>query len=199
MEFVDLSRSVRLPVQMELLTASSRMGDPGEVLDLFLAALRRVHGPRGSMVISRRGLGSDEYRIVLVMGPDGRHLLSTPDPWVGRGARAVCGGVIGQIIAEPRPRLVHHLDVQGDPVVGDDWAGYRSLMAVPIFDRGQPLNWLIMLDAREEGCRLEERAWDRRCGSGRGAGDTARDVPVAAETGETRAGGREAVAVGGWW
>ncbi len=56
------------------------------------------------------------------------------------------GGVLASIVAAGRPVILHDLHLENDEAVGDLLAPYRSLMAIPLLDDGQPLNWAIELE-----------------------------------------------------
>jgi sigma-B regulation protein RsbU (phosphoserine phosphatase) len=72
--------------------------------------------------------------------------LERQDPWRDRDKLPVHeGGFFGGIIRQAYPQIIHDLDVRDDPIVGDTLAEFGSLMAVPLFDNGEPLNWAIML------------------------------------------------------
>ncbi|MEE8154765.1 MAG: PP2C family protein-serine/threonine phosphatase, partial [Phycisphaerales bacterium] len=48
------------------------------------------------------------------------------------------------------------LSLRNDPGVGDALARYRSMMAIPLFDDGEPLNWAIFLRDEPQGFTVED-------------------------------------------
>ncbi len=146
MRSLDISGNTRIPILMELVGALSRAEDPQEVLRIFTRAMVRLNGPRGYVSLSTRGLRPGEYRITRMLSDEGEATIDSVDPWSSREAIPVhTGGFFGEIIRQAYPEVIHDLAIRDDPVVGNRLSDYRSLMAVPIFDNGEPLNWAIFL------------------------------------------------------
>ncbi len=155
--FVDTSGNPRIGILMEIAAALSRAVEPREVLQVFSQRGRELYGPRGHVAISQRGLPAGRYRITPVQVLDGTTEMRVADPWMLHEALPVRGGgFFGRLIREPRPHLVHHLELRNDPVVGDDLAGWRSLMAIPLFDGGAAVNWAVFLRREPEGFDEQE-------------------------------------------
>jgi sigma-B regulation protein RsbU (phosphoserine phosphatase) len=161
---VDLSGSTKLPIVMQMVGGLSRATTPVDVLREFATGIDRLHGRQGYVSLSTRGLGPGEYRITRLI-PGGIDVevqrmvagRSRIDPWRDRDKIPVrTGGFLGSIIRQAYPQIFHHLDVRGDPVLGDALAGFGSLMAAPLFDGGEPLNWAISLRREPEGFTVEE-------------------------------------------
>jgi sigma-B regulation protein RsbU (phosphoserine phosphatase) len=142
---------------MELVGALSRASDPKSVLLTFAAGYNRIYGPRGYVSLSTRGLGPGEYRITRLMADVDPEEFAAVDTWSNPAASPVRrGGLLGEIIRSAWPEVIHHLDVPDDPVVGDFFAPFGSLMAIPLFADGEPLNWAITLRKSPEGFSVEE-------------------------------------------
>ena len=157
MRCVDTSDNPKIPLLMELVGALSRAVDPQEVLSVFSARSGELFGPRGYVSISTRGLAPGEYKITRLMNLDGTGTLPTADPWLQWNDLPVnTGGFFGQLIRAAYPELIHHLKVRDDPVVGDALAEYGSLMAIPLFDNGEPINWAIFLRTDPEGFSVDD-------------------------------------------
>ncbi|MHC5023241.1 MAG: PP2C family protein-serine/threonine phosphatase [Planctomycetota bacterium] len=157
MACVDTSRNERIPVLMEMVGALSRASTPGQVLHDFSMGMQQLQSTGGYISLSTRGLAPGEYRITRLI--DDRQLtnLGDVDSWSRPREFPVSrGGFIAEIIRQAYPEIIHHLDVQEDPIVGTALAGFGSLMAIPLFDDGEPLNWAIMLRENPEGFSVED-------------------------------------------
>ncbi len=157
MRCLDTSGSPRVPVLMEVVGALSRAVDPQEVVAIFSSRLRDLFGPQGYISISTRGLAPGQYKITRLMDLDKPGGEEPLDPWRQWDQLPVhSGGFFGGLIRKAYPELIHHLQVRDDPVVGDALAEYGSLMAIPLFDNGEPLNWAIFLRNDPEGFTTDE-------------------------------------------
>ncbi|MHC4946728.1 MAG: PP2C family protein-serine/threonine phosphatase [Planctomycetota bacterium] len=157
MACVDTSGNPRIPMLMEMVGALSRAREPADVLRTFGAGMSRLYGPRGYVSLSTRGLAPGEYRVTRLMTEMDPDALAAADVWAAPDALPVHrGGFFGEIIRTAYPEIIHHLTLRDDPVVGNELAGFGSLMAVPLFDDGEPLNWAITLRREPEGFTEEE-------------------------------------------
>ncbi|MHC4273297.1 MAG: PP2C family protein-serine/threonine phosphatase [Planctomycetota bacterium] len=157
MTVMDMSDSRRLPILMEMVAALSRATDARDVLHEFAVGFRKLYGPRGYVSLSTRGLKPDEYKITRLITDDIVHKLGEADPWKTASQLPIHrGGFFGHVIRTAYPQVVHHLNVRGDPVVGDALAGFGSMMAIPLFDNGEPLNWAITFREAAEGFTMDE-------------------------------------------
>ena len=157
MACVDTSRNPNIPVLMEMVAGLSRANDAKSVLREFTIGLRGLYGPRGYVSLSARGLGPGEYKITRLLHPDDIDKLGVEDPWSNWDALPVHrGGFLGEIIRQAYPEIIHHLHVANDPVLGNKLARYRSMMAIPLFDNGEPLNWSISLSEQPEAFTVKE-------------------------------------------
>lgn len=159
MRRVDTSNNPRIPILMEMVGDLSRATDAKEVLRVFGNGVQRLTGPRGYVSLSVRGLKPGEYKITrLLANPTQR--IEEADPWNEWSDLEVYrGGFFGEIIRNAYPELIHHLELNNDPIVGNALAHYHSLMAIPLFEDGEPLNWAIQLREDPEGfseAELEE-------------------------------------------
>ncbi|MCI0631149.1 MAG: SpoIIE family protein phosphatase, partial [Phycisphaerales bacterium] len=155
---VDLADNERIGVLMELVGDLSRLTEPKDVLRVFSEGMRELYGVRGYISLSTRNLNPGEYRITRMLTESGGALrIHTADPWSVINTLPIhTGGFFGEIIRSAYPQLIHHLNVHNDPVVGNALAAFGSLMAIPLFDGGEPLNWAITLDKDPEGFSVEE-------------------------------------------
>jgi sigma-B regulation protein RsbU (phosphoserine phosphatase) len=151
MTVIDTSESVRIPIVLEMVRALSRASDPKEVLHSYSRGLSKLVGRRGYVSLSTRGLEPGEYRITRLLDEEAMERIEGSDPWRDGHRLAINrGGFLGGLIEAGTPQIFHHCTITGDPVVGDALADYGSLMAIPLFDQGEPLNWAIMLRREPE-------------------------------------------------
>ncbi|MFG0326190.1 MAG: PP2C family protein-serine/threonine phosphatase [Phycisphaerales bacterium JB037] len=66
------------------------------------------------------------------------------------------GGFIATLIDDPLPKLVHHLDLPHDPVLGDELEPYGSCAATPVFEDGQVVEWIISFFEGPEEASVEQ-------------------------------------------
>lgn len=146
---LDTSRNRSIPILMEMVAGLSRANDAKSVLREFAIGLNQLYGPRGYISLSTRGLGPGEYKITRLLHPHNIDKLDAADPWENWDSMpALKGGFLGDIIRQAYPEIIYNLNIVDDPIVGNELSRYRSLMAIPLFDNGEPLNWSISLSEK---------------------------------------------------
>ena len=146
MACVDTSGNKRIPILMEMVGAISRATEPNEVLRDFAEGIRKLEGSRGYISLSTRGLKPGEYKITRLLKGDQMLELSEANPWGDWDEMPVHrGGFLAEIIRQAYPEIIHNMYLKDDPVLGNALADYGSMMAIPLFDNGEPLNWAILL------------------------------------------------------
>jgi sigma-B regulation protein RsbU (phosphoserine phosphatase) len=157
MACLDTSSSTRLPILMEMVGSISRATEPNEVIRGFSKGLHKLTGPRGYVSLSTRDLEPGQYRITRLITNDDMEHIDEGDPWHDRDQLAIhSGGFFGELIRQAFPEVIHNFHLRDDPVVGDALADYGSMMAVPLFDHGEPLNWSIVLRREPDGFTVED-------------------------------------------
>lgn len=150
--FVDLSKNSRIPVLMELTDALSRAESPQQVLEAIIVAMRKAYGPRCYISLSTAGLQTGHFRISRWLAADGSERIRPADPWASADdLPSQYGGVLSRLIATPEPKLVQNMNIADDPIVGDQFAPFGSLIAVPVMVDGQLANWTILLHEEPHG------------------------------------------------
>ena len=146
MRILDFPDNKRLPILTELVSNLSKATDPSEVLRAFGRGWAKLNGPSGYISMSCRGLEPGEYRITRMLVHDDIDRVHQESLWRPSDQLPVhTGGLLGEIVRRGKPLLVQDLDMQDDPVLGDAIAGYRVLIATPLYDGGEVLNWAINL------------------------------------------------------
>ena len=59
------------------------------------------------------------------------------------------GGIIGEIVATPEPKLISNLVVENDPIFGNLLSSYRSLMAAPLLFGDHVGSWVIVFSTQQ--------------------------------------------------
>ena len=124
----------------------SRADDPQTMAQVYLRHLRQLFPCDGIVAASRRDLPSPHYRVT-------RSTLWSEDfnPWIDRDRLPVLtGGILGGLLYGDEARVIDDPEVaEGDPA-REHLAGYRSMVAIPMYDQGRALNLLVLL-GREPG------------------------------------------------
>lgn len=137
--------SERLQTLMEMVGSASRAQTPQAMYDTFSRGLNKLSSIEGYISLSVRGLQPGEFKITRAL-LRGRRRGEATDPWSEWDHISIrTGGIFGRFIRSAWPVVINDLNVADDPAIGDLLWGFRSLMAAPIFDHGEPLNWAIAL------------------------------------------------------
>ena len=87
--------------------------------------------------------GRHAYAINRLFGDHGAELSFEQDT-TSRPPKGLIGGIIGDLIRSPQPKIVTHLDLTCDPVLPAEMAVYRTAMAVPIFADQNARDWILL-------------------------------------------------------
>jgi sigma-B regulation protein RsbU (phosphoserine phosphatase) len=137
---------------MQMVDALSRASAPQQVLDAVIAATRKAYGPRCYLSLSTRGLAPGQFRITRWLTPDGDERAWTYDQWNGGQELPVQdSGILAELLRTPEPKLLQGINIEHDPVLGEQIAMLHSLVAVPILENGVPVNWTVLLHENERG------------------------------------------------
>ena len=142
----------RLPLIVELVRDMSLQTDPQEMVRSYAAKVRVLLPTDGRISLSRRSLSAPRYRIT-------RSTLwkGEINPWKEKDRLPLLeGGLLAELIYADEPRIIDSLDVRADDPAAEYLAGHRSLMAIPMFDRGVALNMVILLGKEPSAFHPEE-------------------------------------------
>ncbi|MBI1319101.1 MAG: SpoIIE family protein phosphatase [Candidatus Hydrogenedens sp.] len=141
----------RLDNIVDMVRALSKDTDPVRSVQEYATSMRRLFNDQGLISVSMRGVPAGQYRVMRLLHERGAHWEGIHDTlFAGRDARAHEGGFIGDIIASGKPYVTRNLNLPDDPVLGVQLAGYRTLVAFPVFDQGIATNWAIFLHTRTD-------------------------------------------------
>jgi phosphoserine phosphatase RsbU/P len=160
-DVLDLSGNPRVGLLLEMLSDASRATRPIEVLRAFGQRYWSLKPIDYFLSVSVRGLEAGSYKITRRIDAGavlaGTAEMPLVDPW-GDWERmpVLAGGLVGALVSDPRPKLVRGLPQQRDPVLGEAVAGLRSCVALPLYERGEVLNWAIQFRRAEDGFSVED-------------------------------------------
>jgi sigma-B regulation protein RsbU (phosphoserine phosphatase) len=131
----------RLDLIVATMREMSRQTDPQKMRQAYTERMRRLLPLDGALSLSRRDLSAPYYRITR-----STHWKEEINPWKEKDRLPLLqGGVLGELIYGDEPRLLDDWEVSADDPAAEHLTGYRSLLAVPLFDRGVSLNMVVFL------------------------------------------------------
>jgi sigma-B regulation protein RsbU (phosphoserine phosphatase) len=144
MEPDESSSTARIAGLAKLTREIGQSQNPSETLRTIRRGLREIYGPTSSLMISTRGLGGGEYRVVQV-NLEGADANEESDPWAQATLPVHRGGLIAKMIETQGPGIFQGVDWSGDPVFHQLLGGYDSVIALPAAGDHVPMNWVILL------------------------------------------------------
>lgn len=153
----------RLALVRELLEDVSRAEEPGQI-QLAFRRMWQLYPVDLYVSASVRGLPDGQYKVTRMIdthelarsADGGAEVYARHDPWKDwKRLPTHTGGLLGEIMATGEPGLVRLDGVADDPVLGGAAVDMQAVLATPIFDRGQPLNWAFQF-VRDAGAFNEE-------------------------------------------
>lgn len=135
---------------IDMMREMSRQTEPQAMVRAYGARARQLTPADCRLSLSRRDLAAPQYRIT-------RSSTWTEEvnPWKDKDRLPLLnGGLLSELIYGDEPRLIDDLEVAADDPAAAYLAGQRSLMAIPMFDRGVSLNMVVIM-------RREAAAFDR--------------------------------------
>ncbi len=154
----EVEPNQRLEMVVQAMKEASRGDDPASLVKAFAARMRELVAWDGLISVSRRGVVPPAYRIA-------RSSLwkEEIDPWRERGRLpVVAGGLIGRVLEAGRPTLIDDLVVEADDPAYELLSPFKSLVAIPVFDQGEALNFVFWLREVQHGFdprELPEWVW----------------------------------------
>jgi sigma-B regulation protein RsbU (phosphoserine phosphatase) len=131
----------RLAAIVEMMRDMSRHTDPQEMVRAYGERIRPFIPEGHRLSLSRRGLKHPQYRIT-------RSTTWTEeiDPWKEPHRLPLhTGGLLSELIYGEEPVVIDDLEFLVDDPAAEYFAGHRSLVAIPMYDQGESLNMVILL------------------------------------------------------
>jgi sigma-B regulation protein RsbU (phosphoserine phosphatase) len=132
--------------------------DPQAMVRDYGARLQRLIPRDASLSLSRRGLAHPNYRITRSSA-----WKESINPWKETNRLpSFAGGLLAELIYSDEPRVIDDLEIRADEPAAEYLAGYHSLMAIPLFDRGLAINMVVLLGKASsmfDRAQLPEMVW----------------------------------------
>jgi sigma-B regulation protein RsbU (phosphoserine phosphatase) len=144
--------SLRLERLDALVKELSVQEDPEHLIRVFDRQANMIFPRDGLITVSRRELEPPWYRITRSW----RWKEDTYSPTDGQRLQLSRGGLLGQLLYAGRPAVINRLEVAGDDPNWEHLEGMGSLACVPGYDRGRPLNLVVLLRRELEGFTQED-------------------------------------------
>lgn len=125
----------------DLLRKMSAASEPHDVLQLILAHARRGSRLERAIVLSREGLDHPFFRVSFQVRCDAGDACEILE---GAGAER-CGGLLAELLYAGRFHCTSSLRVGPDDPSSDLLGQASSLVAFPLFQRGEPAGMVILL------------------------------------------------------
>jgi sigma-B regulation protein RsbU (phosphoserine phosphatase) len=115
--------------------------DAQAMVRAYSARMRNMIPADRWVALSRRELPAPKYRITRSSTWN-----DEVNPWKEKDRLPLLeGGLLGELIYGDEPRLINDLQVSPDDPAAEYFAGQRSLIAVPQYDRGVALNMVVRM------------------------------------------------------
>src|SRR5436190_7771684 len=137
---LDISASGRVASLTRLMADMVGVTDARAALELFKEGMRRTYPPVCAAHVSTRGLAPGEYRVVRLTSADGHDHGPAGGPWDYEAVPVRADGVLSELTAAGRPRVIHAIDLSADPALAAAAGACRSLVLVPVLDPDLPVN-----------------------------------------------------------
>jgi sigma-B regulation protein RsbU (phosphoserine phosphatase) len=134
----------RVELTLDIMRDLSRAADPQAMYRVYARRMGEVFPTTRQISLSRRGLAPPRVRVTRF------NLWSNPvNPWTDADKLPVIeGGLLGELAHAGQPRIIDELQVPpGDPAT-EYLDGQGSLLAIPLFEGGDPVNMVVV--TREE-------------------------------------------------
>ncbi len=148
----------RLAYVVDMMREMSTQPDPEEMVRVYIARMSRFRPGDAVVSLSRRRLQAPWYRIT-------RSSMWTEriNPWrEPERLPLLRTGVLGELLYGDAPRIIDDLAPEEDDPAAEYLRGYRSLLAIPVYDGGVALNMAVFLARDRAGFdpeQLPERVW----------------------------------------
>jgi sigma-B regulation protein RsbU (phosphoserine phosphatase) len=157
----DADWQERLDYVVETMRDLSTHTDPQAMVQSYGRRVRRMLPSDSYVALSRRDLPQGQYRIT--RSSLWERTAQAVNPWEKRDQLPVYEkGLFGKLIYAERPTLLQDLEIESDDPAAEFCEGSRSLLAIPLFDRGLSLNMIVLLSKDRDAFdreRLPEHVW----------------------------------------
>jgi sigma-B regulation protein RsbU (phosphoserine phosphatase) len=142
----------RLDTIVETMREMSRQTDPQAMVRAYGDRMREILPVDRRISLSRRGLESPEFRIT-------RSTTWTQEinPWKERHKLPLLrGGLLAELLYAGQACVIDDMQYAVNDPARDYLEGCRSLMVIPMYDRGETLNMVIQMRTEKNGFDAEQ-------------------------------------------
>jgi len=142
-DFFDLrpeAAQARLSLTVDVMKELSRADDPQDMYKVFAKRMRSIFPTARQISLSRRDLPAPQLRVT-------RYSEWTEDlnPWVDVDRLPRLNrGLFSDLLYTGRPRIIDELAVAADDPAYPYLEGQQSLLAIPLFEGGDPVNMVVL-------------------------------------------------------
>src|SRR5438132_7928907 len=141
----------RLSVIVDMMRDLSRHTDPQEMVRAYREKIRQILPITRTLSLSRRGLSFPEYRITR-----STTWAEEINPWKEKHLLPLLRGVLlARLIYSDNPEVIDLEIAPGEPAA-EYLEGHLSLLAIPMFDMGESLNMVVLLQKERHASRRKE-------------------------------------------
>ena len=144
--------SLRLERLDALVRELSVQEDPEQLIRVFDRQADMVIPRDGLVTLTRRDLEPPQYRVTRSW----RWKEKVSFPIDGQQVPAQSGGLLGQLLYAGKPVLINRLEVSAEDPSWEHLAGMKSLACVPGYDRGRPVNLIVLLRRESDSFTQED-------------------------------------------
>jgi sigma-B regulation protein RsbU (phosphoserine phosphatase) len=138
------TQGARLSLTIDVMRELSRATDPQAMYEVYSRRMAEIFPAARLISLSRRDLPAPRVRVTRYSG-----WTDDINPWTDVDRLPVLDrGLFTDLAHAGRPRIIDDLQVPPDDPAAAYLDGQRSLMAIPLFDDGEPVNMVVF--TREE-------------------------------------------------
>jgi sigma-B regulation protein RsbU (phosphoserine phosphatase) len=142
----------RMDIIVETMKEMSRQTDPQEMSRAYGKRMQTLRPTDRMVSLSRRGLNYPWYRITRCS-----HWKESINPWKETDRLPLLkGGLFAELLYGDEPRFFDDVCPEGDDPAGEYLAGMRSMLAIPMYDRGMALNMVLLMRREPTAFSVEE-------------------------------------------
>jgi phosphoserine phosphatase RsbU/P len=131
----------RLSVIVELMQDMSRHTDPQAMVQSYGEKIQQLLPIGRRISLSRRGLTYPQYRVTR-----STTWAEIVNPWKEKDRLPLFkGGLLAEMMYRNKTVVIDDLQLPSDEPAAEYLAGHRSLLAIPMFDQGESLNMVVLL------------------------------------------------------
>jgi sigma-B regulation protein RsbU (phosphoserine phosphatase) len=144
----------RLALIVDLMRDLSRQTDPQAMVRVYGEKISQLIPLDRRLSLSRRGLSFPHYRITRSTTWE-----EEINPWKDKDRLPLLsGGLLAKLIYGDEPVVIDDLEVAEDEPAAEYLAGHRSLFAIPMYDQGEALNMVVLMQKEPSAFPKEQMA-----------------------------------------